>query len=87
MNMVHFRDLGDVYYVVLMNEEMTANRDFILSGGKPLLLREMLIEIGKNPEKKSSSLVVLIGLNILVHGWFICLHLQNGFSRKSTEAL
>lgn len=45
---VHYRDLGDAYYSVLMNEKTTANKDFILSGGEPILLRDMLSEIGKN---------------------------------------
>ena len=45
---VHYIDLGNAYYEVLVNEELTANKDFILSGGEPILLREMLIEIGKN---------------------------------------
>lgn len=49
---VHYADLGDAYYKVLMNEEATANKDFILSGGAPILLRDMLIEIGNNLGKK-----------------------------------
>lgn len=49
---VHYKDLGDAYYAVLMNEDATANRDFNLSGGEPILLRDMLIEIGKNLGKK-----------------------------------
>lgn len=49
---VHYRDLGDAYYAVLMNEDTTANRDFILSGGESILLRDMLTEIGKNLGKK-----------------------------------
>lgn len=49
---VHYQDLGDAYYAVLMNEEATANKDFILSGGEPILLRDMLSEIGKNLGKK-----------------------------------
>lgn len=49
---VHYKDLGDAYYRVLIHEETTANRDFILSGGEPILLRDMLTEIGKNLGKK-----------------------------------
>ena len=45
---VHYEDLGDAFYKVLMNEKATANKDFILSGGAPILLRDMLTEIGKN---------------------------------------
>lgn len=49
---VHYEDLGDAYFKVLMNEEATANKDFILSGGAPILLRDMLQEIGKNLGKQ-----------------------------------
>lgn len=49
---VHYKDLGDAYYSVLMNEGSTGNKDFILSGGEPILLREMLTEIGRNLGKK-----------------------------------
>lgn len=49
---VHYKDLGEAYYRVLLNEETTANRDFILSGEEPIMLRDMLVEIGKNLGKK-----------------------------------
>lgn len=49
---VHYKDLGDAYFKVLINEQSTANRDFILSGGAPILLRDMLIEIGNNLGKR-----------------------------------
>lgn len=49
---VHYRDLGNAYYAVLTNEKATANKDYILSGGEPIQLRDMLIEIGKNLDKK-----------------------------------
>lgn len=44
---VHFKDLGKAYFDVLMNEKDTANKDFNLSGGEPILLKDMLLEIGK----------------------------------------
>lgn len=44
---VHYKDLGKAYFDALMNEESTANRDFNLSGGEPILLKDMFIEIGK----------------------------------------
>lgn len=49
---VHYKDLGDAYFKVLMNEQSTANRDFILSGGAPILLRDIFTEIGRNLGKK-----------------------------------
>jgi uncharacterized protein YbjT (DUF2867 family) len=49
---VHYDDLGKAYYQVLTHEFETANKDFILSGGEPILLREMLTIIGNNLGKK-----------------------------------
>lgn len=49
---VHYEDLGNAYYKVLINEATTANKDFILSGGAPILLRDMLTVIGKNLGKE-----------------------------------
>lgn len=43
---VHYMDLSEAYYRVLMNES-TANHNYTLSGGEPILLRDMLSEIGK----------------------------------------
>lgn len=49
---VHYKDLGEAYYRVLINEEAVANKDFNLSGGEPIFLRDMFYEIGKNLGKK-----------------------------------
>ena len=62
---VHYKDLGDAYYAVLMNEEATANRDFNLSGGEPIMLRDMLSEIGKNLGKKLKFISCPFGLAYL----------------------
>lgn len=43
---VHYKDLGKAYYDVLVNEEITAGHDYILSGGEEISLRDMLIEMG-----------------------------------------
>ena len=48
---VHYVDLGMAYYQVLLNEESTANKDFNLSGGSPIYLRDMLKIIGENLDK------------------------------------
>lgn len=45
---VHFKDLAKAYFDILMNEEATANKDYNLSGGQPIMLRDMLTIIGKN---------------------------------------
>ncbi|MCD8162803.1 MAG: NAD(P)H-binding protein [Synergistaceae bacterium] len=50
---VNYKDLGAAYYQVLVNEDATANRDFILSGEQPILLRDMLTIIGKYLGKKT----------------------------------
>lgn len=50
---VNYKDLGVAYYQVLVNEDTTANRDFILSGEQPILLRDILTVIGKHLGKKT----------------------------------
>lgn len=49
---VHYEDLAKGYFGVLLNEEKTANKDYVLSGGSVLELRSMLKIIGKNLGKK-----------------------------------
>lgn len=48
---VHYMDLSEAYYRVLMNEN-TVNHNYILSGGEPISLRDMLSEIGNCLGKK-----------------------------------
>lgn len=45
---VHCKDLGMAYYSVLMNPEICNGKDYILSGGAPIELRQMFEEIAKN---------------------------------------
>ena len=45
---VHYKDLAEAYFQVLVNETATANKDYILSGEKPILLRDMFQIIGNN---------------------------------------
>lgn len=49
---VHFRDLGNAYFDVLVNEKITGGHDYILSGGEEITLRDMLTEIGAYLSKK-----------------------------------
>ena len=49
---VHYKDLGKAYYDVLTNEAATANKNYDLSGGEVIELREMLEVIGENLGKK-----------------------------------
>ncbi len=48
---VHYMDLSEAYYGVLMNEK-TTNHNYTLSGGEPISLRDMLSEIGNRLGKK-----------------------------------
>lgn len=41
------KDLGNAYYDVLMNWDVTKNKEYILSGGAPIQLREIFIEIAR----------------------------------------
>jgi len=38
---VHYKDLGDAYFEVLSNREITQGKDYILSGKEPILLIDM----------------------------------------------
>ena len=47
-------DLGKAYFDVLISPEKCNNKDFVLSGGKPIELKEMFNEIAKNLNVKRS---------------------------------
>lgn len=49
---VHYADLGKAYFDVLMNEEITAGHDYVLSGKEPIQLRSMFKIMGENLGKK-----------------------------------
>lgn len=49
---VHYKDLGKAYFDVLMNEGATANKNYDLSGGEVIDLRDMFAVIGENLGKK-----------------------------------
>ena len=49
---VYCEDLAAAYFSVLTHEEATAGKDYDLSGGAPILLRDMLKEIGAQLGKK-----------------------------------
>ncbi len=44
---VHYLDLAHAYCQVLLHEAETADQDFNLSGAEPILLRDMLTQIGQ----------------------------------------
>lgn len=50
---VNYEDLGRAYYQVLLNEEMTKNKNYILSGGSVVYLKDMLMSISEMLGKKT----------------------------------
>ena len=48
---VHYMDLSEAYYQVLMHEN-TQNHNYILSGGEPIALRDIFLTIGNCLGKK-----------------------------------
>lgn len=48
---IHYKDVGEALYASLVNEEATRDKDFVLSGASPILLRDMLKVIGNNLNK------------------------------------
>ena len=54
---VHYKDLGKAYFDVLVNEAATAGKNYNLSGGEVIQLRDMLKVIGKDLGKKEVRFV------------------------------
>jgi len=50
---VHQKDLGDAYYKVLVSADATRNKNYVLSGGQPIKLIEMLNIISSYLDKKT----------------------------------
>lgn len=80
---VHYGDLGEAYYQVLVHEATTANKDFNLSGKEPILLKEILIAIGSCLGKKVRFFNVPFELAYL-GAWilFLCSMMQVDFREK-----
>ncbi len=49
---VHYADLGEAFFDVLNNEDTTKGMEFILSGDRPILLRDMFTIIGETLGKR-----------------------------------
>lgn len=49
---VHYRDLSRAYLSVILQEESTSGRSYVLSGAEPILLRDMLSCIGEKLGKR-----------------------------------
>ncbi len=52
------KDLGDAYYEVLTKWDITKNKEYVLSGGKPIQLRQMFMEIAKQLGVKNKFISV-----------------------------
>ncbi len=52
------KDLGDAYFQVLIHPEITKNKNYILSGGEPILLINMFKVIEKQLGKKNNYISV-----------------------------
>lgn len=61
---VNARDLGKAYYDVLMNPELTANKQYDLSGDEPISIKEALTLISKKLNKQTIFVSVPIGLSV-----------------------
>lgn len=48
------KDLGNAYYEVMMHWDTTKNKEYILSGGAPIKLREMFLEIARQLNVKNT---------------------------------
>ena len=61
---VNARDLGRAYYQVLINEKETKNKYYNLSGEKPISIKEMLMKISKNLNKKTIFIPVPLWISV-----------------------
>ncbi|PKM83670.1 MAG: hypothetical protein CVU88_01770 [Firmicutes bacterium HGW-Firmicutes-13] len=62
---VNGRDLGKAYYQVL-NKTDIMNGDYILSGEKPITMLEMFKLIGDNLNKKTTFIIIPLGLGVFM---------------------
>ena len=63
---VNARDLGKVFYTVLMSPEKTAGKTYDLSGEKPLQMLEVFKLISDNLNKKITFVSVPLGLGVFL---------------------
>ncbi|MFP3510707.1 NAD(P)H-binding protein [Peribacillus sp. SIMBA_075] len=65
---VNARDLGQAYYDVLMNPELTTNKQYNLSGDKPISMKVALSMISDKLNKKTLFIPVSLRLSSFVAG-------------------
>jgi nucleoside-diphosphate-sugar epimerase len=61
---VNARDLGKAYYDVLMNPEVTADKQYNLSGDKPISIKEALTIISNKLDKNTVFISVPIKMSV-----------------------
>lgn len=69
---VHEKDLGEAYFKVLLNEEATRNKNYILSGGEPILLID-IFKIMANYLNKNNYYVSIPFSIAFTGAWFVFL--------------
>ena len=84
---VHYEDLGEAYYQVLLHEETTSNRDFNLSGKEPILLKDIMLAIGNCLGKKVRFINVPFGVAYLGAWTLYCLSLMHIDFREKVQRL
>ena len=84
---VHYDDLGEAYYQVLVHEEATANKDFDLSGKEPILLKDILLAIGNCLGKEVLFLNVPCGVAYFGAWMLFCLSLTHVDLREKVQRL
>ncbi len=65
MQPVHARDLGNAYYDVLMNPDKTRNKEYDLSGKKPITYRDIILCISRELNRKILLIPVPFQLSLL----------------------
>jgi len=84
---VHYRDLGKAYFDVLMNEKVTAGKDYILSGKESIMLRDMFKEIGKCLGKRVHFISVPFPIAFFGANVIYCISLKKIDMREKVQRL
>lgn len=64
MQPVHARDLGNAYYDVLMNSQVTMNNNYNLSGKNPLTYRKLIETVSIKLDKKTKLVTLPLGFSV-----------------------
>lgn len=77
MQPVHAKDLGYAYYDVLMNKEITFNKEYNLSGKEPITYIDLIKTVSSNIGK--NNIIIKIPLRISI----IAAKIYNSFIKKA----